>query len=637
MPMLLRSALAAALLVLASTASAQTDPRVGLRAGLDDAGQAIHNLTLVAHVARPEGFVNPADPGDFGFANTDLAFRGDLLLMGNYHGVQMYDISDPTAPRLRATLTCPGGQGDISIHGDLLFMSVEETRGRVDCGLQGVEAPVSAERFRGVRIFDVSDVERPRQVAAVQTCRGSHTHTLVPDPTDPANLYVYVSGTSRVRSGEELAGCSRESDDPNSALFRIEVIRVPIATPEGAAVIASPRVLEGLDAAPEHGASQADRDAVERVRAAGGFIATVEGEDVIVPEQYVTQLLAQVVAQRGGTGAATAADSTALRAALPAIVAQMVGPATTGPRSGPDQCHDITAYPEMGIAGGACSGYGLLLDISNPANPTRIAAAADSNFAYWHSATFSNDARRVVFTDEWGGGSAPRCRATDRPEWGANALFDISTTRELTFRGYYKLPAEQTETENCVAHNGSLVPVPGRDLMVQAWYQGGLSVFDFTDPAAPSEVAYFDRGPISATELTLGGYWSVYWYNGYIYASEIGRGLDVFRLSPGDGLSGNEIAAAEAVQTEGFNPQTQTRITWPNTAATANAYIDGLERDGIFTADQASMTRMAVQSNAPAAFEAASTALSGAAAATQGRTSERLRALAETLAAMGGR
>ncbi len=628
-----------AALLLASTALAQTDPRVGLSAGLDDAGQAIHNLTLVAHVPRPAGFLNPDDPGDFAFANTDLAFRGDLMLMGNYHGVQMWDISNPAAPRLRAALTCPGGQGDISIHGDLLFMSVEETRGRVDCGVQGVEAPVSAERFRGVRIFDVSDVDHPRQVAAVQTCRGSHTHTLVPDPTDPANLYVYVSGTSRVRSGEELAGCSNQApgEDPNSSLFRIEVIRVPLAHPEQAAVIATPRFLMGLDAAPEHGVAQADRDAVERVRAAGGFVATVEGEDVAVPEQYVTQLLGQMVAQRGGAGAPTAADSTALRAALPMIVAQMFGPTPAGPRPGPNQCHDITAYPEMGIAGGACAGYGLLLDISNPANPTRIAAAADSNFAYWHSATFSNDARRVVFTDEWGGGSAPRCRATDRPQWGADAFFDISDSRELTFRGYYKLPAEQTDTENCVAHNGSLVPVPGRDLMVQAWYQGGLSLFDFTDPAHPREIASFDRGPISATELTLGGYWSAYWYNGYIYASEISRGLDVFRLSPGDGLTANEIAAAEAVHVDSFNPQTQTRITWPNTAATANAYIDGLERDGIFTAAQAAQTRMAVRSSAPAAVAAASSAVSGAAAQTQGRTSERLRGLAETLAAMGGR
>ena len=636
--MTVRSALCAAVLLAAAAPRAQTDPRVGLSAGLDDAGQAIHNLELVAHVPRPAGFFNPDDPGDFGFANTDLAFRGDLMLMGNYHGVEMWDIADPASPRLRATLTCPGGQGDVSIHGDLLFMSVEETRGRIDCGVQGVEAPVSAERFRGVRIFDVSDVEHPRQVAAVQTCRGSHTHTLVPDPSDPSTLYVYVSGTSRVRPGEELAGCSREqpADDPNSSLFRIEVIRVPLAHPEQAAVIATPRFLLGLDAAPEHGAAQADRDEVERVRAAGGFVATVNGEDVVVPDRYILQMLGQMVQQRGGTGTPTAADSAALRVALPGIVAQQFG-APAGPRPGPNQCHDITVYPEMGLAGGACAGYGLLLDISNPADPTRIAAAADSNFAYWHSATFSNDARRVVFTDEWGGGSAPRCRATDKPQWGADAFFDISDRRDLTFRGYYKLPAEQTPMENCVAHNGSLVPVPGRDLMVQAWYQGGLSLFDFTDPAHPHEVAFFDRGPISATELKLGGYWSVYWYNGYIYASEIGRGLDVFKLSPGDGLTPNEIAAAEAVHMDGFNPQTQTHVAWPNTDTTASAYVDGLERDGIFTAGQAAQTRMAIRTNTPAALGAAASAISGAAASMQGRTSERLHGLAETLSAMGGR
>ncbi|HEX9952846.1 MAG TPA: hypothetical protein VGB53_13820, partial [Rubricoccaceae bacterium] len=572
--------------LLAGAASAQApDPRVGLRAGLDDAGQAIRGLELVAHVPRPAGFFNPDDAGDFGFANSDVAFRGDLMILGNYSGVQMWDISNPAAPRLRATLECPGGQGDVSVHGNLLFMSVEETRGRIDCGAGGVEAPVSAERFRGVRILDISDVEHPRQVAAVQTCRGSHTHTLVPDPTDASQLFVYVSGTSRVRSGEELAGCSAASpaDDPASALFRIEVIRVPLASPEQAAIIATPRFLLGLDGAPEHGQAQADIEEVERVRAAGGFVATVEGEDVVVPEQAVQQLLGQMVAQRGGTGAPTAADSTALRAALPAIVAQMVGPAPEGPRPGPNQCHDITVYPEIGLAGGACAGYGLLLDISNPANPTRITAAADSNFAYWHSATFSNDGRRVVFTDEWGGGSSPRCRATDRPEWGADAVFSISDARELSFDGYYKLPAAQTETENCVAHNGSLVPVPGRDLMVQAWYQGGLSLFDFTNPTRPVEVAYFDRGPADADHLVVAGYWSVYWYNGYIYASEIGRGLDVFRLAPGDGMTPAEIAAAEAIRMDAFNPQTQTRVSWPATAEVARAYVDGLARDGVFT------------------------------------------------------
>ncbi|HEX8298347.1 MAG TPA: hypothetical protein VF594_04235 [Rubricoccaceae bacterium] len=623
--------------LLAGAVSAQApDPRVGLSAGLTDAGQAIRGLELVAHVPRPAGFFNPDDPGDFGYANTDLAFRGDLMIVGNYGGVQMWDISDPAAPRLRASLECPGGQGDVSVHGNLLFMSVEETRGRVDCGAQGVEAPVSAERFRGVRILDISDVEHPRQVASVQTCRGSHTHTLVPDPADPSQLFVYVSGTSRVRPGEELAGCSSASplDDPASALFRIEVIRVPLANPAAAAIVATPRFLLGLAGAPEHGMAQADIEAVAEARRRGAFTAVVEGEEIVVPDMYVQQMLAGIVQQRGGTGAATAADSAALRVALPGIVAQMVGPTPEGPRPGPNQCHDITAFPEVGLAGGACAGYGLLLDISDPANPTRLTAAADSNFAYWHSATFSNDGRRVVFTDEWGGGSAPRCRATDRPEWGANALFSITDARELDFEGYYKLPAAQTETENCVAHNGSIVPVPGRDLMVQAWYQGGLSLFDFTNPSRPVEIAYFDRGPVDADELVAAGYWSVYWYNGYIYASEIGRGLDVFRLAPGDGLTASEIAAAEAVQMETFNPQTQTRVSWPATADVARAYVDGLERDGVFTATEVAMTRQAIDSSTPAARQTASAAIAAGAARADARTAERLRGLAETLAAM---
>jgi hypothetical protein len=154
----------------------------------------------------------------------------------------------------------------------------------------------------------------------------------------------------------------------------------------------------------------------------------------------------------------------------------------------------------------------------------------DPNFAYWHSATFSNDGRTVIFTDEWGGGGQPRCRVTDRPEWGANAIFRIGDDRKMTLASYYKLPAAQTDQENCVAHNGSLIPVPGRDIKVQAWYQGGISVFDFTDPANPFEIAYFDRGPMDAERLVSGGYWSAYWYNGHIYGSEMARGLDVFRL-----------------------------------------------------------------------------------------------------------
>lgn len=499
-------------------AASAADPRVGLGAGWTDAEEAASNLELVAHRPRPEGFFNPTNLGDFGFANTDLAFRGDLLFLGSYNGFQVWDISNPSNLTLRKAFVCPGGQGDVSVYGDLLFMSVEETRGRVDCGTQGVQDTVSAERFRGVRIFDISDLDNPRQVAAVQTCRGSHTHTLVPDPNDRENLYVYVQGTSRVRPAAELEGCSGlpPEQDPNTSYFRIEVIQVPLAAPQNARIVNMPRIF----ADPE----------------TGEIAGLYEGGAI-------------------GPGAQETAPTIA--------------------------CHDITVYPAIGLGGGACSGNGILLDISDPANPVRIDEVVDPNFAYWHSATFDNEGTKVIYTDEWGGGSAPRCLATDRREWGANAIFTLDNG-ELEHASYYKLPAPQTPLENCVAHNGSLIPVPGRDIMVQAWYQGGVSVFDFTDAANPVEIAFFDRGPLSATEPILGGYWSAYWYNGNIFGSEIGRGLDVFRLTPSEHLSQNEIDAARLVRMDQFNPQLQTKFVWPASFVVARAYLDQLVRnDGL--------------------------------------------------------
>ncbi|HEX2079661.1 MAG TPA: hypothetical protein VHG08_18180 [Longimicrobium sp.] len=505
-------------LLAAAQAGAQSsaDPRVGLRAGWADAGSAIRNLELVSHTDRPQGFFNPAQQGDFSFANTDMAFRGTQVFVGSYNGWQVWDISNPQQPRLRASHVCPGGQGDVSVHGNLLFMSVEETRGRTDCGTQAPTQPVSAERFRGVRIFDISNLDRPRQVAAVQTCRGSHTHTLLTYPGDRQNVYVYVQGTGGVRPAEELAGCSARGpqEDPNTSYFRIEVIQVPLARPQDARVVSMPRVF----ADPRTG------------NPAGLWPGGRHGEG--------TQQTSQT-----------------------------------------NQCHDITVYPEIGLAAGACSGNGILLDIRDPANPVRVEEVIDPNFAYWHSATFNNDGSTVIFTDEWGGGTQPRCRETDRPTWGANALFRLSN-RDLQLAGYYKLPAPQTATENCVAHNGSLIPVPGRDIMVQGWYQGGISVFDFTDPARPVEIAYFDRGPLSASELITGGHWSAYWYNGLIYASEIGRGLDVLRLTPSAHLSQNEIEAARLVRVDEFNPQNQRRLTWPASFVVARAYLDQLARGG---------------------------------------------------------
>ncbi|MBM62989.1 MAG: DUF305 domain-containing protein [Acidobacteria bacterium] len=549
------------------------DPRVDLEAGFYDAGTASLNMTLVATLAKPEGFYDPhapaglpmrrepeevqsqqsqavtaeatteentADdestqdsqveeaptsdsrPGLLNFGNTDLAFKDDLLFVGNYHGFSTYRAETPSSPQLVSSVVCPGGQGDVSVVGNLLIMSVEQTRGRLDCGLQGVAEPVSEARFRGIRIFDISDMRLPKQVAAVQTCRGSHTHTLVTDPDDEGNVYVYGSGTSSVRPGEELEGCSDDSpeENPDTALFRIDVIRIPLGHPQDAGVVNRPFIF-------------ADP-------ASGAIAGLWQGGDH--------------------------------------------GPGTQTTRQ-TSQCHDITVYPDIGLAAGACSGNGILLDISDPINPSRIDQVVDPGFAYWHSATFNNDGSKVIFTDEWGGGGRARCRASDPREWGADAIFDI-VDGKMEFRSYFKLPAPQTEEENCVAHNGSLIPVPGRDLFLQAWYQGGISVIDFTDSSNPFEVAYFDRGPIDPDELVMGGYWSAYWYRGFIYATEIARGLDVLELLPSDELTQNEIEAASLVTSATFNPQQQRRISWSARPQVARAYLDQITRSSTLPTEE---------------------------------------------------
>jgi hypothetical protein len=579
---------------LATAPAPVPDRRVGLRAGWFDAGQALWNLRLVSTTPPSAPFLDRAKPGEVRFINSDLAFTGHYVVQGNYSGFQIWDIADPRHPRLVAGYVCPGAQNDVSVYGHLLFVSAEALDGRVDCGTQGVPDSVSAERMRGIRIFDIGDIAHPKPVANVQTCRGSHTHTVVPDPRDSALVYIYVSGTAPVRSPTELAGCSGAPPDadPNSALFRIEVIRVPLAHPEDARIVSSPRIFANLAPPPTHGPAPEDSAAAARAaaeaRARGAFTATIFGMEYVLPERFVAAQLDSVVRARGGAGTATAADSAALRAALPDIIGRIVGT-----RTGPTQCHDITAYPAIGRAGGACAGYGLLLDIRDPMNPVRIAAVADSNFAFWHSATFNNDGTKLLFTDEWGGGSQPRCRATDRREWGADAIFTLSGDT-LAFRSYYKLPAPQTPYENCVAHNGSLIPVPGRDIMVQAWYQGGVSVFDWTDPDHPREIAYFDRGPMDSTKLVDGGSWSAYWYNGYIVSSEISRGLDILELVPSPLLSANEIAAAQLVRFATLNVQDQPRFTWPADPVVARAYLDQLERSGGLAPERVAAARSAL-------------------------------------------
>lgn len=554
------------------TGSDTSDPRAKLSSGLYDAGEAAMGMKHLLLLKKPEAFQLGSDDADspmvqktlnnaigiadtsnmpkplqlvlaqLAFANSDLAFQGNHLFQGNFYGVSIYDISDPAQTKLLTTMRCPGGQGDVSVYKNLMFMSVEMPNGRLDCSVDGfppVPQPadgtqpkpdVQKDRFRGVRIFDISDIKNPRQVGAVQTCRGSHTHTLVLDPKDKDNAYIYVSGTSFVRPGEELAGCSADSPEKNknTALFSIDVIKVPLAAPQNAKIVSSPRVfmdsrtgvINGLNNGGSHGN---------------------EGK----PEDT-------------------------------------------------DQCHDITVYSEIGLAAGACSGNGILLDIRDPANPKRIDAVNDPNYAYWHSAAFSNDGKKVVFTDEWGGGLGARCRANDPNKWGANSIFNLKDNK-LTFANYYKLPAAQGNSENCVAHNGSLVPVPGRDLKVQAWYQGGVSIMDFTNADKPFEIAYFDRGPIDPKQLILGGEWSAYWYNGHIYGSEIARGLDIFELTPTKFLTQNEIDAAKSVQVSELNVQNQEKIVWSNKMVVAKAYVDQLERSQTLTAKQISDLRTAIQ------------------------------------------
>ena len=506
------------------------DPRASLKGGLYHAEEAILNLDLVQSLKKPAGFFDPSNPLNerlsnedkedeeekplaersrnsrspmLSFSNTDMAFSGNVMVAGSYHGFNIYNLDNQGHAKLVSSVICPGGQGDVSIVGNLLIMSVEQNRGRIDCGLQGAGTEPNPERFRGIRIFDISDLKRPQQVGAVQTCRGSHTHSVVSGPDENGIIIVYNSGTSSVRDQEELESCFEAiPGDNRTALFRIDVIEIPVADPSQAKIVKSPTVF----ADPETGAL------------AGLWRGGDHGDD-------------------------------------------------TQDTSRTDECHDITVFPSRNLAAGACSGNGILFDISDPYNPRRLDVVTDVGFAYWHSATFNNAGDKIVFTDEWGGGGRPRCRAWDPMDWGANAIYDI-VDNKLVFKSHYKMPAPQTETENCVAHNGSIIPIPNRDIFVQAWYQGGLSVMDFTDSENPIEIGYFDRGPISEEQLISGGYWSTYYYEGKIYGTEIARGIDVFEMMPSQFITQKEIdMAAKAYPAVGdkrlFNPQQQFPLTWP--------------------------------------------------------------------------
>jgi hypothetical protein len=537
----------AAALAVPAAASAQlpttNDPRFGLAPGFENPGTASSGMQLLVNRPKPPGFFNPANPGDFGFLTSDMAFQGDYAFVGGFNGFQIWNIRNPAAPILRTAVVCPGGQGDLSVYRNLLFMSVEETRARTDCGSQGVPAGDEAARFRGVRIFDISDLGSPVQVAGVETCRGSHTHTLVTDKHDKRNVYIYVQGTSgTIQPAAELPGC--EDTPPtgaNPARWRIEVIKVPVRSPEDAAIVNEPRLF----------------------RNSAGAIDGLQN----APPTPQHPCASAPTPCGPGTG--------------------VTGGATWSPQPVTDACHDITVYPEIGLAAGACEGNGLLIDIRDPANPRRIDAVADPNYAYWHGATFSNDGKYVVFTDEWGGGTTARCRVNDDLKWGGDSIYEI-VNGKLVFRSYYKLPVAQTLQENCVSHIPSLIPVPGRNIMVQAFYQGGASLVDFTDPRNPVEIGYFDRGPVDGTTGTgnppsgpvPGGFWSTYWYNGEWYGSELARNLDVVALKSTAHLSKNEIAAAREIEVDRLNVQRQDKYRHDPSFAVVRSYRDQLVRAG---------------------------------------------------------
>jgi hypothetical protein len=618
--------------VFVNVRSGPDDPRVGLKGGLYDADTAVLGLQLVITTPKPAGFAPdldsikdvdatpappPVDPdaphqpgamrpsgprANYGGTNSDLAFTAKYLFNGNYSGVNIYDISDPTRITLVTSMVCPGGQGDVSVYKNLLFMSVEAANGRMDCGTQGfptaspeAQPPVptgdaaadaaalrafrmrqpapSPDRVKGIRIFDISDIHNPKQVADVQTCRGSHTHTLVVDPKDTDNVYIYVSGSAGVRPSTELGGCSGDDPDkdPNTALFTIVIIKVPVAHPELAKVIDSPRIFSDPET--------------------GNMNGLWKG---------------------GNHGDGTQTTSS-----------------TRG-------CHDITVYSWLGLAGGACSGNGILLDISNPAQPKRLDAVTDPNYAFWHSANFSNDGKTVLFTDEWGGGGQPRCRVSDPMAWGADAIFSITPDKKLKLDAYYKMPAPQTDKENCVAHNGSMIPVPGRNIEVQSWYQGGVSLMDYTDPTHPFEIGYFDRGPVDDSRPAMGGQWSTYYYNGYIYGSEIARGTDVLKLVPTKYLTQNEIDAAAHIYLPELNVQDQPHIDYPMTFITAKAYLDQLARGSSLPADKIAAINAHIDAkNAKKLRADAKTAKKAAATAKTSADADRLHALSEILKSDG--
>ena len=531
----------------AQTYPTGNDPRDGLKPGRYDAGTAQSGMQLVSFSPKPPAFDSVAG---LRFINSDLAFRDHYVYQGNFAGFMIWDVKNPAKPVLAAVVPCITAQGDPSIVGNLLFISAEGNGNRKDCGSQGVQDP--ADHMTGVRIYDVSNPRTPKLIKNVETCKGSHTHTLIPDPKDKGTVYIYVSGSQGARPETELAGCNNGTDpaDESNSLYRLDIIKVPLAHPDKAEVVGGARIFTGLGQAAQ---STARREAQANRGARGG---------------------------RGGRGADSAQGVRAQGFTRP------------DPSKGPWNCHDVTSYPSMHLLAGACASYGLLVDISNPEKPVRLDAKSDTNFSLWHTAVFSNDGSKVVYTDEWGGGTQPMCQKTSMMEMGGDAILTIDKAGKYTQHSYFKLPSAQTAQENCVSHNGGLLPVPGRDIMVQGWYQGGVDLVDFTDPDHPFEVAYFDRGPVdpppaaddtaNATgarfRSTIGGSWGAYYWNGMIYSSELDRGFDILELQPSDQLSKNEIEAAKLVRFAEYNPQSQPKIEWPAAFPVVRSYLDQLVR-----------------------------------------------------------
>ena len=531
---------------LGSVAAAQTypdpkDPRSNLKPGRTDAGEAARNMRLVSTTPKPAEFDTSRG---LTFVNSDLAFKDKYVFQGNFSGFTIWDVSDPARPKVVSVTSCVTSQGDPSIYGNLLFLSAEGGANRNDCAKGGVRDP--KDHMAGVRIYDVSDPTKPRLVKNVQTCKGSHTHTIVPHPRNKDVIYIYVSGSQAARPDSVVPGCRNGTDpaDVTNSLFRLDVIRVDLKRPERAEVVTGARIFTGLDPAPR----AASRQPIARP--------------------------------------ATAGDSTR--------------PAPTGPRN----CHDVTAYPAAKLLAGACGSYGLLVDISNPEKPVRLDAKSDTNFSLWHTAVFSNDGKKVVFTDEWGGGTSPMCQANSMMEMGGNTILTVDKAKKYKQHAYFKIPSVQTAQENCVSHNGGLIPVPGRDIMVQGWYQGGVSVMEFTDPDHPKELAFYDRGAIDpppgadvpvtpppqgrgrGNRSTIGGSWGAYYWNGMIFSSEMDRGFDILELEPSDQLSKNEIEAAKLVRFAEYNPQSQPKIEWPAAFPVVRSYLDQLVRGNGLAADR---------------------------------------------------